>query len=270
MKFTLLEIVQDILNDISGDEVDSINDTTEATQIANIVKSTYFHIISQRNLPEHKTLFRLDETTSATPTVLTMPADILDVDWIAYDMKNSSGAFSGGVFGGSAFDTFEGSSFSQMQYLPPNEFFSMISKRVWDGTTILSYTFTGARDTHEVKYYADRNPTFYTVLEDYYYICDAIDLDVSPSYLTSDLTMGYGTKMPTFTLSDSFTPDIDASEFNWLMEEAKSAASIKLRQVDDPVASRRARRGWVHSMTKSQNAQHTSFFDSLPNYGRKR
>lgn len=269
MKFTLLEIVQDILNDISGDEVDSIADTTEATQIANIVRSTYFHLISQVSLPEHKTLFSLDETSSTTPTIMTLPDDVIRVDWITYDMKYDPGAFSSGVFDGNVLDTYEGSHYKTIQYLDPGDFFYMTGNRVWDGTTVLSYTFTGSVDTHEVKYKTDANPRFYTILEDLYYVFDALDTDISTSYLESALSLCYGLKKPTFTLSDGFTPDLDATEFNWLMEEAKSAASIKLRQVEDPVASRRARRGWIRSLTNKKNAKEESFFNSLPNYGRK-
>ena len=41
MKFTLLEMVQEILSDMDSDEVDSIEDTVEAEQVATIVRSTY-------------------------------------------------------------------------------------------------------------------------------------------------------------------------------------------------------------------------------------
>jgi len=269
MKFTLLEIVQDILNDIDGDEVDSISDTSEATQVANIVSSTYWHLVSQNDLPEHKTLFNLDETSSTTPTVMTLPDEVIRVDWISYDMKINPGAFSGGVFDGNVLDTYEGSSYQGILYKSPEEFFDLTGNRAWDGSSILSFTFTGAVDTHEIKYRTDTNPTFYTVLEDYYYIFDSLDTDISTSYLESALSLCYGVKKPTFTLSDGFTPDLDATEFNWLMEEAKSAASLKLRQVQDPKAEQRARRGWVRQMGRKANTDSKSFFDSLPNYGRK-
>jgi hypothetical protein len=42
-KMTLLEIVQDVLNDMDSDEVNSISDTVEATQIANICRSVYYY-----------------------------------------------------------------------------------------------------------------------------------------------------------------------------------------------------------------------------------
>ena len=51
MKMNLLEITQDILNDMDGDEVNSIDDTFESAQIAQIIKSTYYAIISNRNWP---------------------------------------------------------------------------------------------------------------------------------------------------------------------------------------------------------------------------
>ena len=50
-KLTLLEIVQDIMNDMDSDEVNSISDTEESSQIAQIVKTTYFEILGRRDWP---------------------------------------------------------------------------------------------------------------------------------------------------------------------------------------------------------------------------
>jgi hypothetical protein len=270
MKFTLLEIVQDILNDLDGDEVDSYTDTSEATQIANIVRSSYFHLVSQRDLPEHKTFFKLEETSASTPTLMNVPSDVLKTYWINYDVKNNPGAFSGGVFSGSAFDVEEASSFGLLPYQDPEEFFYTMGRMTWDGTATDDYSFTTATgDIFAVKYRTDVNPTKYTILEDYYVLFDNINTDISVSYLESDLTWCYGLKEPVFTMSDGYTPDLDATEFNLLMEEAKSACSIKLRQVQDPKAEQRARRGWIRSQKQAHNQPHKKFFRSLPDYGRK-
>jgi len=48
-KMTVLEIVQDILNDLDGDAVNSINDTVEALQIAQIVKTTFNNILDGKD-----------------------------------------------------------------------------------------------------------------------------------------------------------------------------------------------------------------------------
>ena len=45
-KMTLLEITQDIMSDMDSDNVNSINDSVEALQVAQVVKTTYYNIIS--------------------------------------------------------------------------------------------------------------------------------------------------------------------------------------------------------------------------------
>jgi hypothetical protein len=145
-----------------------------------------------------------------------------------------------------------------------------MGRQTWNGSGIDDFTFTTASgDSFAVKYRTDVNPTKYTIIEDYYVLFDNINTDISVSYLESDLSWCYGLKKPVFTLSDAFTPDLDATEFNLLMEEAKSACSIKLRQVQDPKAEQRARRGWIRSQKQSYNQPSKKFFNSLPNYGRK-
>lgn len=257
MKFTLLEIVQDILNDISGDEVSSISDTSEATQIANIVRSTYFHMVSQKDLSEHKDMFNLDESADTSyPVQMSIPSHVLKVYWVKYDKKTSG----------------TDDEYTTIEYLPWTEFVNRQNLLDSDLSTVSSMTITTTdSDTWEIKYSTDRHPSYWSSPDDQYIYFDSYNSSVDTDlYLYTEKTQCYGLIKPTFTLSDGFTPDLDATEFNWLIEEAKSASSIKLRQVEDPVASRRARRGWIRQMQNSKNAQKQSFFDTLPNYGRKR
>ena len=58
-KLTLLQMTQDILNDMDSDPVNSIDDTDESIQVAQIVKTTYFNITSQRDWPFLRTLSAL-------------------------------------------------------------------------------------------------------------------------------------------------------------------------------------------------------------------
>ena len=44
-KLTVLEIVQNILSDLNSEEVNSISDTIEADQVAEIVKTTYLDLV---------------------------------------------------------------------------------------------------------------------------------------------------------------------------------------------------------------------------------
>jgi len=343
MKFTLLEIVQDILNDIDGDEVDSISDTSEATQIANIVRSTYWHLVSQNNLPEHYDMFNLTESADTSASVqMTVPSHVLRMEWVKYDKKISG----------------TDDEYKDIEFMFWNDFVDMQNMLDTDENNVSTMTVTTTdSDTWELKYQNDRHPEYWSTPDDYnvyfssinqyesfgtldtdpittssnttatishtahgrvvgdyvtfsgadavdgltvsgtYQVASVVDAnsytitddetasgsstgggdavayiyhtDIDPQYLQQTKTSCYGLIKPTFTLSDGFTPDLDATEFNWLIEEAKSAASIKLRQVQDPKAEQRARRGWVRSMSHKHNTKKISFFDTLPNYGRK-
>jgi hypothetical protein len=259
MKYTLLEIVQEILNDISGDEVDSISDTSEATQIANIVKSTYYHLISQKDLPEHKGVFNLVESAdTSAPIQMSLPSHALRLSWIKYD-KYELGETN--------------SRWEEVYYRPWGEFLLMQNMLNEDDTNTSSMTITTAdSDTWELKYQTDRHPQYWSTPDDntVYFSSykSTVDTDL---YLYSEKTQCYGLVKPTFTFSDGFTPDLDATEFNWLVEESKMASSIKLRQVDDPVASRRSRRGWIRSQrSKNVPSNLRSYQTVIPNYGRRR
>lgn len=56
-KLTLLDIVQDVLSDMDSDEVNSINDSIEALQVAAIAKSTFYNIIDGRDWPHLYTVY---------------------------------------------------------------------------------------------------------------------------------------------------------------------------------------------------------------------
>jgi len=86
MKMSLLDIVQDILNDLDSDEVNSIDDTTESQQIAQIVKSTYFAMMSNRNWPHLKRGISLQAPgTTATPTHMTLSDSVKELSFINYN-----------------------------------------------------------------------------------------------------------------------------------------------------------------------------------------
>src|SRR4030066_2361472 len=88
MKMTLLELVQDILSDLDSDEVNSINDSVEALQVAQILKSTYFNIIDGRDWPHLYQPFQLTASgTTDRPTHMRLPDNIIDVSWIKYNCK---------------------------------------------------------------------------------------------------------------------------------------------------------------------------------------
>ena len=59
MRYSLIELVQRILESMDSDEVDSISDTVESLAVANSGKECYFDIISNLDLPEKVDIFQL-------------------------------------------------------------------------------------------------------------------------------------------------------------------------------------------------------------------
>ena len=89
-KMTLLEMTQNILSDMDSDEVNSISDSTEALQVAEVIKTTYYNIIDGRDFPWLKELFQMSNSgTTVRPTHMTLPENVIDLEWIKYNCIKS-------------------------------------------------------------------------------------------------------------------------------------------------------------------------------------
>src|SRR5687768_864155 len=109
MKMTLLEIVQEILSSMDSDEVNSIEDTTEAMQVAMVVRRAYLDLRSRLNLPEHFDLFRLTASgDSDLPIIMYRPESVDQLLWLKYDKRLA------------ADDPVD---YCDIQYMPPTSFF---------------------------------------------------------------------------------------------------------------------------------------------------
>ena len=64
-KDTLIELVQDILSDSDGDEINSISDTIEGQQCATVIRRIYQDIIETYDLQGTETAFKLEASGDA-------------------------------------------------------------------------------------------------------------------------------------------------------------------------------------------------------------
>lgn len=237
-KLTLLEMVQDILNDMDSDEVNSITDTAESLQVAQIISTTYSHIIDGKDWPHLYNIFQLTSWADGDkPTHFSIPEDIVQVDWVKYDKK-------------------------PITYKTPAEFINLLDVRDPDATNVDTITVEG------VPFYVhnDRAPLYWTSFDESTVLFDAYDSDVSSTLMTAK-TQAYGKRLPVFTIEDSFVPDLPAQAFSYLLAESKAHASVSLRQAQDPKAEQ-------YSITQrrrmSQKAWKVQGGITLPNYGRKK
>ena len=114
-KMTLLEMTQDILSDMDSDEVNSINDSVESLQVAQIIKTTYYNIIDGRDYDFLYELFQLDSSgTTSRPTHMKLPENIIDLKYVKYNTRKST-------------DTKD--KYLKIKYLNPEDFMEMVDRR---------------------------------------------------------------------------------------------------------------------------------------------
>lgn len=248
-KMTVLDMVQDILSDMDSDEVNSINDTIEAMQVAQIIKTTYFNIMDGKNWPHLKQFFQLEASNNtARPNYMKLPENILEVVTLKYNKKNTTDLF----------DKME-----DVKYKTPSDFLDLVNDRLSNATTTLVTTDTTGITLNILN---DVAPSYYTSFDEEWIVFDSYDSTVD-STLQSGKTQCYGKVQPTFTISDAFIPDIPMQMFSYLLNEAKSTAFLILKQAPNQKAEQ-------HSISQrrrmSQEAWRLKQGISYPNYGRKR
>lgn len=248
-KMTLLEITQNILSDMDSDDVNSITDTQEALQVANIVKNTYYNIIDGKDFPFLYELFQLDAVGGLTkPTHMKLPETVADLKWIKYNNKKLA-------------DT--KNLYQKIEYKTPEDFLDLVDTR--DSSDSKIKVVVDDSDIR-VNVYNDRGPTCFTSFDDENLVFDAYDSEKETN-LTKDNSQAYGKLSVVFTLTDLFTPDLPVQMFTYLLNEAKSTAFLTLKQmanqkVEAQATSQRRR--------MSQEAWKIKNGITYGDYGRKR
>ena len=258
MKLTLLEMIQRVLSSVKGEEVDNYDDTAESLVVRDIIKECYYTLISSQDFPELKTLFELNASGDSTkPTLMTMPSGVVGLEWVKYD-KIADGETA--------------VSYQPVLYLPMADFIERNDGLDTDDATVGSFTVTtGLSDSIEFYYRNDKAPDYYTSFDDTTVIFDSYDSDVDTT-LMKNKTKCYGLKSETWVNSNTYTPNLDAQQFDILLKEAKAMAWAELRQVDNAAARLEARRGKIMAEKKKDrvNYDHKHYYHTqFPNYGRR-
>jgi hypothetical protein len=113
----------------------------------------------------------------------------------------------------------------------------------------------------------DKAPEYYTSVDDQTIIFDSYDSEVDNSLQSAKL-QARGYIIPTFTLSDTFIPDLPADAFSLLLEESTSRCQFKMRQLEDVKSEQEARKQSRWLSQKSWTAGGGGI--RYPDYGRKR
>lgn len=247
-KMTLLEIVQDVLNDIDSDEVNSISDTVEATQIANVCRSVYYDVITTVDLPEHMELMTVSGlSNSSRPNY--MDADsVTEIKEFRYNVSETPGELE----------------YKLIDYVSPDEFIQKIVTRDTSQTEVI--IVTDPTNGISLPILNDKMPDYYTSFDDRYLCFDSYDSSVDNTLQTSK-TMVLGVKLPSFTLTDSSVPDMDDTIFPYYLAEVKSRCFSMFKGGPDIKVEQFARK---HRYFQRNNRWKTGEQRVLNDYGRRR
>lgn len=258
MKMTLLEMVQDILSAMESDDVNSISDTPEGMMVARVIRRVYFESIGTWSTPALVTaFFPLQGLSDVTkPTYMQLPDTIDEIYWLRYNAQEAG-------------DTT--AKWKELKYCEPEAFFTMLGRRNLADANVVSYDSIDGVPLYIVN---DEAPTYYTVTANRYIICDAFDSAVDAT-LQSAKTVAGGRKIPTFTMSDNFTPDLDANLFPYLLNEALAVCFVEIKQTANPKAEQASRRQLTRVSNNKRRvgdaqAPHNNLRAESPNFGRKR
>lgn len=236
-KMTLLDIVSEILSDMTSDPVNSISDTFESEQVAKIVKRVYYNLFNERVWPHTGRLFRLNSSGDITkPTHMIMDEDVDSIDWIRYECREDSG---------------DRSDMREIKYLCPTDFIDYTMVRdstATNVTTVFDYNGT------PLFILNDEMPTYWTTFDDEHLVFDSYNSLVDNT-LQHSKTQVFGYIQPDFEMTDSFIPDMPNKAFSLLVAEAKAQSFLKFKEVfsqkDEQAATRQ--RAWLSREKRRAN-----------------
>lgn len=248
MKKTLLEITQDILNDLDSDAVNSIDDTVESGQVAQIIRSCYEELISNRNWPHLKKLVQLEASgVLSRPSYLKLPEGSKEMISFKYNKQK---------------DNETKIQYVDVTYKYPDEFLTLVNSRNTNLDTVQTVVDSSGVSLAIIN---NKAPEFWTTFDDKYIVCDSYD-SVVDSTLKKAKTQAMIYIEPVWHHVDSFIPDLPSEAFSALIEESKSTAFIVLKQMANQKSEQKAGRQQRWLARKAWQAQGGIRY---PNYGRK-
>lgn len=239
-KKTLLQIVQNILSAMDGDEVNSISDTIEAMQVAEEVRNAYEDLTGTLALPSRKALVHLDSLSNVNmPNYLAVPGTVKEVLWIRYN----------GV---------------EVKYMSPEDFV----KYIFDSKLATNMSITDPEGTH-YSITNTRDPKYFTSFDQTNVAFDSFNA-AKEATLQSTNSMAFCEMLNTFQMVDTFVCDLPDDFFPTFIAEAKNACFVNMKQVANAVESARARRGIVRMQNEFYRTSRGNPADRLPDYSRRK
>lgn len=249
-KQTLLQMVQDILSDSDGDEVNSISDTLEGTQCAKVIRSVYRDIVEEYELQATEVAFQLTASGDNTlPTLMTVPTHISEITEIQYNKTTGTVP-----------------EFTTVGWIEPSEFLKRVSNNDSSQSNYQNMTDPDTGFVYSIR--NDLAPSCWTSFDGGdTLIFDSFDSDVDTT-LQSSKTQCLGRQRFDLTIADTTTVDLPEQQQQLLYNEARELFFELYKDGAPRGVNERARFSRMR-MKERQVKFKTPPIDRLPDYGRK-
>lgn len=225
-KMTKLEMVQNILSSMDSDNVNSISDTEEASQVEKILEETYYALLARRHWEFNKKTVQLDGVGDTTkPTKLQIPSNVNRIDCFRYKVTDST----------------EAPQWKTLRYVKPCDFIRMVQTANPADADVENTT-----NDEGIEMYIKNNvdPSYWTSFDDEYIYLNSWDNNIT-STVTQARTSVEAQVEPAWPNTDGGTPEMPNQMFTVLLNEAKSICHLELRQQPHQKAEQTARRQYV-------------------------
>lgn len=235
-KLTVLKIVQKVLTSMESDEVESINDTTEAEDVASIAQDVYMDMTTWDEWPHQQSvghLLGLSDTEH--PTALALEDDNISVINIKYKVEDSPAVY------------------RTIKYVDPATFLEhgySLATQIDRAVPVKDVT-----DDNLIYYVTqDRDPEYYTTFDDKHLIFNSYNKEKDTT-LQGSKSVVLAEKMPVFLLEDEFIPDLPIDMMSMFLSEVRANCHIWLKQQQSPKDEKRVLRGLSRSRQKKNRIQ---------------
>jgi hypothetical protein len=224
---TLLEMVQNILSEMSSDEVNDIDDTAESNQVVEIIKVAFLAICSNRDwLAQRRACQFIPSGNLELPTHMTLEDPIKEMMFVNYDCQRP--------------EDLGKPVYMEIKYLYPDDFL----RRLNNNYNSLNDNVQVVIDpTSRIQLFIrnDYPPTYYTSFDDNTLIFDSYDSKIENTIQACKIqSLAYF--MPKFEYDNDWIAPLPDEAFVALLEEAKSRAFLALKQQANQKAEQEAAR----------------------------
>lgn len=248
-KLSLLQLVQRVLSSMDSDRVDTIDETEESVQVAELARDVYYEMITDGEWPFlHSAIRVASQNNPANPTAVDLQDDVRQIMWLRYNVAQVG----------------DEPQFRELRYEEPTEF---ASRRSVPGQGRLLVTIG---DNLQCYVSTDTQPGYWTSFDDGTIYLDAVDQDLESTIQASKLTV-YGVRIPDFLVEDDFVPDFPAHFFPLYLAELRKAAFGYFKNSQSPrdAAISISQRAQVRRLpNRTGPTREGSYFNT--NYGRRR